>query len=112
MEPEKAINEEKTVFRGNPSPVTCLGSFIFSIFLLALIAAQIVIFWNRLSTNDWLRYGALAALLIPVGIFLTKWIFLKTVVYEITSERIRVRKGLLSKRTDELELYRVKDTSL
>jgi uncharacterized membrane protein YdbT with pleckstrin-like domain len=32
--------------------------------------------------------------------------------YEITSERIRVSSGILSKRTTALELYRVKDYTL
>jgi len=36
----------------------------------------------------------------------------KATQYEVTSERIRVRTGILTKRTEELELYRAMDTSL
>ena len=31
--------------------------------------------------------------------------------FEITSERIRITTGVLSRRMEELELYRVKDTT-
>jgi len=31
--------------------------------------------------------------------------------YELTTQRFKVSHGVLSRRTDELELYRVKDTS-
>lgn len=37
---------------------------------------------------------------------------IKATRYEVTSQRIRVRKGIVTKRTDELELYRANDTSL
>ena len=37
---------------------------------------------------------------------------LKARVYEVTTERIKVTDGIFSKKTDELELYRVKDTTL
>jgi uncharacterized membrane protein YdbT with pleckstrin-like domain len=36
----------------------------------------------------------------------------KSTQYEVTSERIRIRRGIMTKRTDELELYRANDTSL
>jgi uncharacterized membrane protein YdbT with pleckstrin-like domain len=32
--------------------------------------------------------------------------------YEVTTERIRMTTGILTRRTDELELYRVKDVTL
>ncbi len=36
----------------------------------------------------------------------------KATYYEITSERIRIKQGLLTRRTEETELYRVKDATL
>jgi uncharacterized membrane protein YdbT with pleckstrin-like domain len=37
---------------------------------------------------------------------------LRTRVYELTTERLKVTQGILNRRTDDLELYRVRDTTL
>jgi uncharacterized membrane protein YdbT with pleckstrin-like domain len=39
-------------------------------------------------------------------------IVVKSTQYEVTTERIRIRRGIMTKRLDELELYRANDTSL
>ena len=78
--------EEKTVWVGTPSQVVNLGSFI----LLGLF------FW----------------LVIPLFIILWKWLVVKNTKYELTTERLRMRHGVFNKKTDELELYRVRDYKL
>ena len=75
--------EEKTVWLGTPSQVVNLGSFI----LLGLF------FW----------------LVIPLFVILWKWLVVKNTKYELTTERLRMRHGVFNKKTDELELYRVRD---
>ena len=54
----------------------------------------------------------LSPLVVPL--FLAAWRFLETRSerYEVTTERIRVRRGVLNRRLEELELYRVRDTTL
>lgn len=59
------------------------------------------------ATDFWLNLSSVLVLPIP-------WVVWRCVVrrchiIEITSERIRVIQGVLSKRSDELELYRVRD---
>ena len=54
----------------------------------------------------------LSPLIVPLGFMLRRFLETRFQVYEITSERIRLTQGILSKRMDELELYRVKDTSI
>lgn len=103
--------DERLIYRGNPSLVTILGTVVLNVFIVIAIAVGIGLMWQRLPAPP-LRYAILAVLLIPLFILLIKWVALKFVTYEITSERIKVTRGILSKRTDELELYRVKDTSL
>lgn len=49
-------------------------------------------------------------LIVPIVYALVKWIQLRCRRYEITTQRVRIRQGVFSKRTDELELYRVKDS--
>jgi len=75
--------EERTVWLGTPSQVINLGSFI----LLGLF------FW----------------LVIPLFIILWKWLVVKNMKYELTTERLRMRHGVFNKKLDELELYRVRD---
>jgi uncharacterized membrane protein YdbT with pleckstrin-like domain len=43
---------------------------------------------------------------------LGRWIATRCQRYEITSERVTITTGLLSRRTSELELYRVRDYSV
>jgi uncharacterized membrane protein YdbT with pleckstrin-like domain len=58
--------------------------------------------------------GALgyAALIIPVLMWLIRWWVTKCTAYELTTQRLRIRTGILNKKVDELELFRVKDYSM
>ncbi len=55
--------------------------------------------------------GGLSAigLVIPVIWWLIRWWANRTLTYELTSQRLRITRGILNRRLDELELYRVKD---
>ena len=103
--------EEQTVYRGHPSPVTVIGSLSFSLLLIIGLSVAVFFFWNALPPPP-MRYGVFALFLIPLVILLSKWIQLRLLSYEITTERIRLTRGLFTRRTDELELYRVKDSAL
>ena len=80
------MSEEKDIWSGSPSQVVNLASFI----ILGLF------FW----------------LVFPLLIILWKWLVTKTTKYELTTERLRTRCGVLNKKTDELELYRIRDYKL
>lgn len=70
----------------------------------------------RSSTWGWLR-GTLAGwatlLLCVVGIglvlVLVRWVGNLATTYEVTPERLIIRRGIFNKSIDEIELYRVKD---
>jgi uncharacterized membrane protein YdbT with pleckstrin-like domain len=51
-------------------------------------------------------------LVVPVFIAIWKWLVLRNVEYELTTERLKMREGVLNKSIDELELYRVHDYKL
>src|ERR1051325_1561464 len=51
-------------------------------------------------------------LIVPLIWAIVKWIQLRSRHYELTTQRVRIRQGVFSKRTDELELYRVKDSTV
>lgn len=95
------VPEETLLWKGTPSQWTNFGAYF-----LALIIAAFVIAAYFLTTAGPL---VLIGLLIPLLIVLVRSLGTRSVVYEVTTERIRVTTGLLSRRTDELELYRVRD---
>ncbi|MBW8297720.1 PH domain-containing protein [Sphingopyxis sp.] len=73
----------------------------------------------RSSTWGWLRgtlLGWLTLLLCLVGvgflIILIQWIRFLDVTYELTEDRLILRKGIFVKSIDEIELYRVKDVRM
>jgi uncharacterized membrane protein YdbT with pleckstrin-like domain len=81
------VNEEElTIWEGRPSHVKDLGYYSLCLILAPLIVPLALMLWRYLDT----RFHQ----------------------YDITNERLRVSKGVLSKRTKETELYRVTETSL
>lgn len=54
----------------------------------------------------------LSPLIVPIVMSVTRFLDTRTQRFEVTSERVRVTSGILSRHMEELELYRVKDTSL
>ncbi len=96
------MSEETTLFKGSPSPIIKLGTFLLCgiIFVAAVVFSFLVSVWLVILAGIVLVY------------MLAQWILIKSRVYELTTERIRVRTGLFTKRTDELELYRVQDVTL
>jgi uncharacterized membrane protein YdbT with pleckstrin-like domain len=64
------------------------------------------------NLHIYLLCALLCVLIVPIVYAIVKWIQLRCRVYELTTQRIRIRQGVFSKRTDELELYRVKDSTM
>ncbi len=73
----------------------------------------------RSSTWRWLLgslagWGTLLLCLIGVGLVIVVWRWLSNIAvsYELTDQRLIIRRGILNKTTDEIELYRIKDTTI
>ena len=65
---------------------------------------------RRNSRADPLLSFALAgAAILPVLFGAVQWLQNQCRRYRVTTERIHLRQGVLSRKTDDLELYRVKD---
>ncbi len=77
---------ERTLWTGTPSQVLNLPVFILC-FLFA---------W----------------LVIPIFIAVWKWLVIRFTEYELTTERLKHRYGVINKEMDDLELYRVRDYRL
>lgn len=96
------MDEEQTLFKGSPSLVLALGPLLIS---LLVVAASIFVGYKY---SPW----AFIAGGVAVVYGLARIVIIKANYYELTTERIRIRRGIFTKRTDELELYRVKDATI
>lgn len=97
------MSEEQTIFRGSPSVLTKFGA----LFLATLVLAGAVTGVYLLSQPYlWILAGL--AFVFILGTILV----VKAEKYEATTQRVRHRRGIFTKRTDEIELYRVADTTL
>jgi len=103
--------DEEIIYKGNPSAVAILGTLILCAILFVGLSIGLVVFWGEIAPGT-LRQIVFWLPVIPLLVVFFKWIALNFLTYEITTERVKVIKGIFGKRTDELELYRVKDTSL
>jgi len=77
------MGNEETLWKGRPSQVVNLGPFIILGLFFWLVFPILIIFW--------------------------KWLVVKNMEYELTSERFIIRHGVFNAKEDEVELYRVKD---
>jgi uncharacterized membrane protein YdbT with pleckstrin-like domain len=77
---------ENIVWEGRPSQVVNLPAFLICLLLAWLVVPLFYAAW--------------------------KWLAIRCTRFELTTERFRAISGILTRRTDELELYRVKDTEL
>ncbi|MFO1501835.1 MAG: PH domain-containing protein [Verrucomicrobiota bacterium] len=100
------VGQEQQLFKGSSSPVVNVGAFV----LCGLIAAASLVFaFIVAAPYSFVLMGLAAVALIYL---FARWLLIKVRVYEVTTERIRITDGLVTRRTDELELYRVKDITL
>ena len=62
--------------------------------------------------SQWRNAGWFAAcvLVLPIPIALWKWLETRNTQYTLTDERLTFSRGILTKTTEDLELYRVRDT--
>ncbi|MCB9707227.1 MAG: PH domain-containing protein [Myxococcales bacterium] len=67
---------------------------------------------QKLNLGTYVLCGLLSPLVIPIFIALWKFLLIKNTRYELTTQRLKLHHGVLSKFTDDIELYRVKDTRL
>ena len=100
-------SQETLVWRGTPSQWTNFGSYLFCLILAAMIVAAY--FFVSPATPQPL---ILVGLVVPFLWAVSCWIGTRCHRYEITSERAKITTGLLSRRTNEIELYRVRDYSV
>ncbi|HRJ86158.1 MAG TPA: PH domain-containing protein [Ignavibacteria bacterium] len=94
--------QEQIVWEGSQSQVLNFGIFIsMGIISLGIIVLSLLFF-------------PLAAVLvlIPLAYIFVKWLVVKNHKYKVTTERIFYTTGIFSKKTEAMELYRVRDVDM
>ena len=103
------MSEEVVLFRGSPSLVVKAGTFFVGGLLMAGLIALVVFFYN---TNPPVAIAAGVGAGVVLSYLVVAAALIRTQVFEVTNERVKWRRGIITKRTDELELYRVMDATL
>ena len=62
--------------------------------------------------SQWQNIGWFIAclLLVPIPFALWKWLETRNTIYSLSDQRLKFTRGVLTKTTEDLELYRVRDT--
>jgi uncharacterized membrane protein YdbT with pleckstrin-like domain len=62
--------------------------------------------------SQWQNLGwfALCLLLIPIPLAVWKWLETRNTTYTLSDQRLKFTRGIFTKTTEDLELYRVRDT--
>lgn len=97
------MEPEVTVHQCTPSQIVNLKSFVLAV----LAAAGIIVL--AIVTDTPVLY---AFLLLPIGFALWKYLVVKATKFTLTDQRLIVSNGIFTKRTNETELYRVRDTTI
>lgn len=94
-----AMSEEISLWKGSPSQWLNLGPFTAAFVLTAGIIVGGVFF-----------PFAFAALILPLVYVVWKYLVVRMEIFELTNERLRITRGVINQKIDEIELYRVKDS--
>lgn len=102
---------ERTVLLLHPHWKTVLGPFLFvSVVIVAAAVGLVLVPQGRLATPARIAIGVVA-LVIAIGwggIPLLRW---RTTTYQLTTRRLRLRRGILSRTGRDFPLIRISDVS-
>ena len=107
---------EQTIWNGSPSWLLNIKKIIFWGVLNIALPILIVYLWTagvtnpKLDTMFWVLLTA--TIIIPASVIAFTIFDARFVKYTLTNERLIIQKGILTRTTDEIELYRVKDIRL
>jgi uncharacterized membrane protein YdbT with pleckstrin-like domain len=102
---------EQTVLLLRPHWKTVLGPFLFvSVVIVAATVAQVLVPRGSLATPARIAIGvvALVVLLLWGAAPLLRW---RTTTYQLTTRRLRLRRGILSRSGRDFPLIRISDVS-
>lgn len=99
---------EQPIWQGHPSQLMAF-KFYFGALLLAILLIAASVYLS--ASGDSYIYPLLALPVIAV-VVLINYFLVRTTRYVLTSERLVIEEGVLNRRSEEIELYRVRDWSV
>ena len=97
--------QETDIFKLSPVARAFPGHILLGVIFIGLGVGLAL----RGQDFSWPRWVALVPLALGALLLLLVWMRVKSCSYRLTTQRLFVRRGWLSKHQNELELYRVKD---
>ncbi len=94
--------QEEVIWEGSQSQVLNFGIFISMGIVFVVVMALSLLFFLPAAVLG----------IIPLVYIFVKWLVVKNQKYKITTERIFYTTGIFSKKTEAMELYRVKDVDM
>ncbi len=100
------LEAEKTIYNGHPAMIYSIGQLMPFLLVVALGAAAVyVLEWQKQTA--YISYAVLATLLLLAILVLRVYMRSRGTHYVITTQRIKLERGLLSKVQESLELFRI-----
>ena len=109
-QPAPAPNEETVIWEGPSSQVINLPVFILCGLMAGALLGGAVALRSRMDPAAALAMAGAAV--VPLFIGFVKWVRNRCRRYQVTTERIHLRQGVFARKTDDLELYRIRDYTL
>lgn len=103
---------EQLLWSAHPSPAINAPAIFLSVFFSILIVAVVLFLYLATPNAPGSILLLLLILVIPESFLAWKILEVRMISYELTSERLRLKRSFLSRSVDEIELYRVRDYTL
>lgn len=92
---------EDSLWKCSPSQWLNAGPYVAGVIAIAGIASGGLFFPL-----------AFIALVLPIAYMIWRYLVVRTQIFELTNERLRITRGVINQTIDEIELYRIKDTQM
>ena len=102
----KDLETEKILFSGSPAMVYSVGQ-IMPFVVILLLAGAAVYLLNYENQTAYILYAVAAGLAACVLVLLRYYVRSRAIHYTITTQRIKLNRGWLSKVQESLELFRI-----
>jgi membrane protein YdbS with pleckstrin-like domain len=101
------METERTIYSGSPAAVYGIGQLVP--FLIVIVLAGVAVYFldQQQGETTYITYTILAALALCLVILLRYYFISRAIHYTITTQRIKLQRGMLSKVQESLELFRI-----
>lgn len=102
MNTTQSNTQEQIIWEGSQSQVLNIGTYIAMIIISIIVLTLSLMFFPI----------AAVLVIIPLVYMMVQWLLIRSNRYKVTTERVFFTTGIFSKKTEALELYRVRDIDM